>query len=347
VAAQTAFAGTDPRDTKNLGELLVANKAMVEEAPATTGLTIVSGSRIKTLAEGRAIVNLGKVGRVTLGGEADLVLNFTESGITGHLVSGWMIVSTPKGVSVAVKTVDGTVVADGDQSSVLKIDVLQGTTRVEAEGGGGQLQAAEKTEFVAAGEEVELSREDGTASFARRTLPVVVASSEGLDFAKLAAASLRGALETVTLNRTLIAPPERTLKGGLDQGPFGSETRINAGIEQLISCPGADCADCGLQQGQIVKAKAGCVLGFAISFRDVAATQQVSVRPFFSSACFRIFPGSPQTVTIPGGGASFFQIDARNCPRNAFQIAANSLLVVQSNVCGTQYVQVEWATPCR
>ena len=347
VATQTALAGTDPRDTKNLGELLVAKYATVDDAPATSGLTLISGSRVKTQIDGRAIINLGKTGRVTLGPEADVFINFTDTGVTGELISGWMTISSPKGVNVSFKTLDGVVVADGDQATVLKIDVAGGLTKVEAEGGA-RLNAGEKTEFVAAGEEVAVSQEDGTPSFARNMLFIPAARPESEGFGSIVAASVRGAIESVTLNRTLMAPPEKSLKGSIDQGSFGADTRITTRSE-LVSCGlfNENCADCGLRSGGIVKAKAGCTLGFTVGFNNVQADSFITVRPFFSSACFRIQPGAPQVVHIPPGGAAPFTIDARNCPRNAYQIAANSLIVIQSDTCGTQYVQVEWATPCR
>src|SRR5262245_59758928 len=179
--------------TNALGELLVAKEVTLNGAPASSGLTVLSGSHIKTNLGGRVTVNLSKLGRVTLGPDTEVVLTFSEGAVGGQLLSGWMVISAPKGVRVSPSTIDGLVVADGAQSSLLTIDVTSGNTRVESSGG--SILAGSKKEFVAAGEEVEFSRSAGNADpvITRRPL---AASESGV--ANHSAADITGMTSLLT-----------------------------------------------------------------------------------------------------------------------------------------------------
>lgn len=345
LAAHSVIAAPDVREPLALGELLVAKGVTVNETPATGGLTLTSGSQIRTEADGRAIVNLGKLGRVTLGSEADISLTFTDGAISGELRAGWIIVSATQGVGVAIATVDGTAVADAADAVVLRIDVTGGATRVETQGKA-SLKADDKSEFVAAGEEVELSRENGVPAYARRTLesetPTAAPPVPG-NLAEVLGASLRGAIETIALDRTLLAPAEKSLDSEHPQRVFGPDQRITQETQQSTEFIVANCT----VLPQIIKAKAGCTLAFIIRLENVPFTSLVRARPFMSSSCFRIFPYYPQWVNVPAGGGTMFQINASSCPRNAYQYAQNGLVEIESQACGIVYVQVEWATPCR
>src|SRR5262245_57032375 len=161
--------------SKALGELLVAKDVTLNGAPASSGLTVLSGSRIKTNFGGRVTVNLSKLGRVTLGPDTEVVLTFSEGAVGGELLSGWMVISAPKGIKSSNSTADGLVVVDGAKSSMLTIDVTSGKTRVESSGA--NVLAGSKKEFVAGGEELEFSHsaENSDTVIARRP----IAASEG------------------------------------------------------------------------------------------------------------------------------------------------------------------------
>jgi hypothetical protein len=326
-----------------LGELLMARDTTVDETMAISGLTVLNGSRIKTSENGSAILNLGQLGRITLGSEAELVLEASDNAIRGELVSGWMILNAPQGVDIAIKTADGLASSDGKRASLLRVDRTQGTTRVETNGYA-RLLAGPRSEPVNAGEEVELSQaaEGAQPVISRRAIEASAnAPAENIaGFGGIFASSLRAAVESVTLNHTLVpAPSSSSPSISRDSGDVSV-------IAQQVTCPDFGCPDCRLFP-QLVKAKAGCTLSFIAHFENVPVTSRLSVRPFFSSACFRIFPGYPQVITIPTGGSYNFQINANNCTRTQTLQAANQLLVFESNTCGTKYVQVEWATPCR
>jgi hypothetical protein len=283
-----------------------------------------------------------------MGPEAELYLTFSERKIGGELLNGWATVSAPKGVGVEIKTNDGLAIADGEQPSSLRIDVTGGNTRVEAEGGA-KVTSGDKSEFVAAGEEVELTK--GTAGgpvYARRMVEFSTPGEVEAGLGGVFKIGLRGSAEAVTLDRTLVGPPLRTLGGG-SSTVLGSETpRLTEIAQQTCpgDCPGV-CPQCIVHPNSatgVVKAKAGCSVSFRVYLENVTTNTTVNVRSFFSNACFRISPPSAQ---IGPGGAAFFTINAINCPRNAFQFAQNSMIVIQTSTCGSQTIQVEWATPCR
>lgn len=339
---------------EEFGQLMVAKGVTVDGIPATGGLTVISGSRIKTQTEGRAILNLGKLGRVQIGAEAEIALKFAEGSITGELVSGWAVFSSPKGVDIAIKTTDGTAVADGDKPSVLRIDLTGGTTRVEVDGAA-RLSDGTKTEFVAAGEEVELSRETGAPVYARRALETPESEQavvETIGWAEMLAAGLRATVESVVLDRTVAAPGGGGPSGELARRAFTTDTRTTNLTQQEVSCGEFNELCGGLEIGcfvfpQIIKAKAGCALQFIIRTERVQIPAHITIRPFFNNACFRLTPTFPQIITLNPGQGYVGTINAISCPRNANQLPSSGLIVLQSDTCGTFYIRVEWATPCR
>ncbi|MEP7273083.1 MAG: hypothetical protein ABI882_16410 [Acidobacteriota bacterium] len=350
LVSQSALAAPDSK----FGELVTGKGVTVNGTPANGGLTVLSGSRIKVQPEGRAIVNLGRVGRVMLGSEADVVLNFADGKLTGELLTGWATVTAPKGVEIAIKTADGIAASDGQNASVLRIDLTGGTTRVESQSGA-KLTDGQKTEFVAAGEEVELSHVDGVFNVARRTLEASAPARviETASLGEVISASVRGAIESVVLDRTLSAPSRTAPNEDIARRGFESDTRGT----QLTQQEAVTCGDfmefCGgLEVGcvilpQIIKAKAGCTLSFIIKSQNVQIPAHVTIKPFMNSACFRLTPMYPQIVTLNPGQGYVGQINANSCPKNAYQYAQNTLIVIDSDTCGTSYIRVEWATPCK
>lgn len=99
---------------KIAGELSVAGQNVNGEAPfvvvngepAKTGRSIFSASTIATPDNASAIINLGKIGKVELAPKTNLVLSFTEKGISGDLLSGKLTVVNAS-ESVSVKTASG------------------------------------------------------------------------------------------------------------------------------------------------------------------------------------------------------------------------------------------------
>jgi hypothetical protein len=350
LAQNNAQSGPQP-----IGELLVAHGASVDGVPAAAGLTFVNGSRVKTEANGWATINLGRDGRIKIGPESEMLVTTSPAKIGGELLAGWAVVSASKGVEVAVKTADGLAVADGHQPTVLTIDVVAGNTRVESRGEA-KVAAGAKTEAVAAGEEVTVARSaeaEGIASFSRRSLedvravsaPVVTASV-ATEMASLMASSVRQSISTITLNRASATP---NLAAGGRSINSTEALRVTGAQAVDTGCSPIPCPNCQIEP-VLVKGKAGCVTNFNVRIDNIPAEDLpsvISVRPFFSGACFFIFPSSPQQITLPSGGVYPFSLNATNCPANANKQPQNSVILIQTSTCGTATIQVEWATPCR
>jgi len=99
---------------KIAGELIVAGKSVNGEMPyvavngeaAKTGRSVFSASTIATPDNASAIINLGKIGKIELAPNTNLVLSFTEKGISGDLLAGKLTVLSAS-ESVSIQTVGG------------------------------------------------------------------------------------------------------------------------------------------------------------------------------------------------------------------------------------------------
>ena len=101
VAAKPAIMGRlKTRDNKPVK--VNGNKAM-------SGTTLLSGSDIQCPDKVGATLDLGTLGRIDIAPNSDLKVTFTNSTISVELRAGYVVLSTNKGVSGAVTTVDGQV----------------------------------------------------------------------------------------------------------------------------------------------------------------------------------------------------------------------------------------------
>ncbi|MFN7946125.1 MAG: hypothetical protein U0Z53_12295 [Blastocatellia bacterium] len=155
-AAQTA--------QKAAGELSVRGNVTLNGAAAISGATVFSNGTIRTGDKGWATISLGKLGRVELSPNSELVVNFSDSNVGGMLHSGRVTVSTPTGVGISVTTADGNAVAEGNQASMLTVDLTCGNTRVMAGRNNASFTAGSKVEHVAAGQEVAVGAQTGAPS---------------------------------------------------------------------------------------------------------------------------------------------------------------------------------------
>src|SRR5262245_42626845 len=108
------------------GQLIATGPVTVNGNNAITGTTIFTDSNIVVdCAKGNsAIVNLGYLGRVELVPGTKMTLRFRDGMISGDLQDGKAIISTPRGMKVAVNTPDGQVVsADCAQACVTPVAV--------------------------------------------------------------------------------------------------------------------------------------------------------------------------------------------------------------------------------
>ena len=94
-----------------VGELNVEGdlSILVDGEEATSGQAIPSGARLQTPAGVRAIVRLGRVGKIHIAPETSLTLSYGSDTLDASLVTGCVIVATYKGASGAATTPPGTV----------------------------------------------------------------------------------------------------------------------------------------------------------------------------------------------------------------------------------------------
>ncbi len=175
-AASSAMAQTSP---KSAGELASANQVTLNDKPAAAGLTLFSNSRIKTAKQGRATINLGKLGRVELGPETNLTLKFSPGMIGGELLNGRLMLSSSSSISISLTTAKGVVTADGKKATVLTIEMTNDLARVAAHLGDVRVLSAGKDERVAAGEEIALGKQEQHATWQHRKLMMTGAAMLG------------------------------------------------------------------------------------------------------------------------------------------------------------------------
>lgn len=181
----SALAQTAP---KAAGELSVTGSVSINGTSAISGATVFSDSKIKTSRNSGATINLGRLGRVQLGPESEMVVRFNDGVVGGNLASGRALVSTPAGVSISVVTAEGIASADGKQASALTVDVTCGNTRVASTRNEAKVTSGSKIETVAAGSEVSVGAQGGPRCARLST----AGASQGLSAGAIAALIIAG-----------------------------------------------------------------------------------------------------------------------------------------------------------
>ncbi|HZS06416.1 MAG TPA: hypothetical protein VFD58_16375 [Blastocatellia bacterium] len=164
---------------KAAGELSVRGNVTLNGVNAISGATVFSNGTVRTADNGSATVNLGKLGRIELAPNSEMVMSFADNNIGGTLRSGRATVSTPAGVGISVVTADGNAVADGAQAAVLVVDVTCGNTRVAATRSGARVTSGSKVEYVAAGQEVAVGTQSQTTGSRCTRLAATAAAASG------------------------------------------------------------------------------------------------------------------------------------------------------------------------
>jgi hypothetical protein len=119
-------------DTKNngqiAGQLTVTGAVTINDKKALSGTTVFNNSRLSVACAGgnRAIVNLGRLGRLELNPGTQMMLRFADGLISGELVMGRVTVNAPAGVKVAINTPEGVSAADGKEPAVMAVATQRG-----------------------------------------------------------------------------------------------------------------------------------------------------------------------------------------------------------------------------
>lgn len=93
------------------GKLRTRNNkpVLVNSHKAGSGTTILSGAQIQCPAKIGATVDLGRLGRLDMAPKTDLRISFSATEVNIQLTSGYVVLSTRKGISGTVTTSEGTV----------------------------------------------------------------------------------------------------------------------------------------------------------------------------------------------------------------------------------------------
>lgn len=138
--------------TKDIaGEITVSGQVTVNGQAAVSNATIISGSTIVTGSGSNAIVSLGKVGRVEVLADSNIVLNFSDNNIVAVLSSGKAKVSNAAGVATTVTTKDTTVIADSSQADNFVVEVECSHTHVDTTAGMVTMREGTMDKQIAAG----------------------------------------------------------------------------------------------------------------------------------------------------------------------------------------------------
>src|SRR5262245_15403068 len=123
------LAAGNPKDEKQIiGQIVVTGTVTVNDKKAITGTSIFNNSKLNVACApgNRAIVNLGKLGRVEMTPGSQMVLKFSDGVISGDLAMGKIVVNAPAGVKVAINTQEGVSASDGKDASVVAATAQRG-----------------------------------------------------------------------------------------------------------------------------------------------------------------------------------------------------------------------------
>lgn len=125
----SVISAANPKNENQIvGQISLTGSVTINDKKAINGTSVFSNARLNVAcaAGNRAIVSLGRLGRIELTPGSQMVLKFSEGLISGDLVMGKIIVNSTSGVKVAINTPEGVSAADGKESSVLAVATQRG-----------------------------------------------------------------------------------------------------------------------------------------------------------------------------------------------------------------------------
>jgi hypothetical protein len=134
------------------GDLWLTGAVTMNGTSVTSGVTVFNNSQVKTARASFATVNLGKLGRIKLEPESELILQFTNGLIGGNQLAGLTAISANKGIKAKITTPHVLVEADGSQVGLVSIDVKPAYTCVVVNRGNVRLTAGQKVSYLSQGQ---------------------------------------------------------------------------------------------------------------------------------------------------------------------------------------------------
>jgi hypothetical protein len=204
------------------GHLWASGQVMVNGAAAASGMTVLSESRVRTLENAEATVNLGRLGQIRLGPQTEMTVRFSVRVLGGKLHSGQAAISALPDVAIEVITAEGVVVSEGKQTALLAVETAAGNTSVAASRGEAKIISGGRVERVATGEEVTISAPEMGQPARRKPL---LAGAAGAAVAGSLAALAAEGVNTSLARAGAIAPANQsTTPPNASPGPPGNST---------------------------------------------------------------------------------------------------------------------------
>jgi len=147
VYSMVAFAM--PIDTA--GEIAVTGQATINGQPAVSNATVLSGSVITTAANSSAVVSLGKLGRIEMGPDTSVTLNFGPNNIVAMVDSGKVRIASSAGVATTATTKNATFIADSAQADNFSLEVECSHTHLDTMTGVVTMREGSADRQIAAG----------------------------------------------------------------------------------------------------------------------------------------------------------------------------------------------------
>ena len=133
------------------GEITVSGQVTVNGQPAVSNSTILSGAVITTADNSRALVSLGKTGRIEIMENANVTLRFSENSIVAVMTVGKAHFSNAAGVATTVTSKNATFMADAGQADNFVIEVECSHTHVDTTAGVVTMREGTNDQQVSAG----------------------------------------------------------------------------------------------------------------------------------------------------------------------------------------------------
>ncbi len=133
------------------GVITVSGQVTVNGQPAVSDSTIVSGAVIATGDGSTATISMGKVGRIEVGANSNVTLQFTDTSIIAMLSEGKARVANGAGIAATVTTKHATVIADSSQADNFLVEVECSHTHVDTASGLVTMRQGSSDQQVAAG----------------------------------------------------------------------------------------------------------------------------------------------------------------------------------------------------
>jgi hypothetical protein len=124
------------REAMIVGQLTVIGVASINEKKAITGTTIFNNSQIRVACSkgNKAIIDLGRSGRIELTPGAQFVVRFSNGMLSGDLIQGNILVNAPVGVRVSINTPDRVLTSDGKDAVVIPVNTQRGVRCITTAG---------------------------------------------------------------------------------------------------------------------------------------------------------------------------------------------------------------------